>query len=102
MTSIINDMTTDQLRMRIHLNSIRGIVSSKALRDELIKRDAAMVENKFVPDECVVAAVNELLDTVMDRHSNGDETFIECKVCGEWEDHAVDCFVPAVEKWQRA
>jgi RNA 3'-terminal phosphate cyclase len=95
--SIINEMTVAQLEERVRLNALRGIASSQNLRDEIAKRRTV-----FIPSNVVVDAVEALLDVATARHSNGDETFIECKVCGAWEDHTAECFVPAIEKWQRA
>jgi hypothetical protein len=48
----------------------------------------------------IVDAVESLLDASIARHSNGDETFVECLVCGDWEGHQAGCFVPALLAWQ--
>lgn len=50
--------------------------------------------------------INDLFDQVLDRATQkhqdavSEETFIECRVCGEWDDHTDVCPVPAIERWQ--
>lgn len=53
-----------------------------------------------VPDD-VCNAVQTLLDTCLVSHpSLSDETFTECLMCGDWEDHKPGCIVPALLQWQ--
>lgn len=49
----------------------------------------------------VIDAAEALIDVTLVGHTdrNTDETFIECRACGGWEEHADTCFVPALEKW---
>ena len=54
------------------------------------------------PPEEVIAAVEALLDVAVARTSTGDETFVHCRVCGEWEGHTATCFVPGLLAWQAA
>lgn len=50
------------------------------------------------PEE-LIDLVNHLVDLAIVPHSNGDETFQECRLCGRWEEHADECPVPALERW---
>lgn len=52
-----------------------------------------------VPADEVVDLLNHVVDVCIVRHSNGDETFQECRVCGEWEGHTDLCPMPAIERW---
>ena len=51
----------------------------------------------------VADAVAHLLDEAISRHSGvvaGDpETFIQCHMCGKWEEHAAMCPVPYLQAW---
>ena len=47
----------------------------------------------------VVNAVESLLDVSLERHSDGEETFIACHLCGSWEGHEDECPVPALLRW---
>jgi hypothetical protein len=53
------------------------------------------------PPKDIVEAVEGLLDTVLRHHATEQETFYECRVCGEWEGHEAGCFVAVVQRWQR-
>lgn len=50
-------------------------------------------------EDVVAAGVVALLDVAVVPHSSADETFLECKLCGEWEGHEEGCPVPALEAW---
>lgn len=52
-------------------------------------------------EDLIADAVEALLDEALSRHYDraADETFTECHVCGQWEDHKADCFVPLLETW---
>lgn len=60
-----------------------------------------MATPKHEPPAVVVEIVNLLVDNAIVSHSNGDETFHECLVCGDWEGHTDDCPMPALERWLR-
>ena len=47
----------------------------------------------------VVHAVEMLLDVSQERHSNDEETFVACHLCGSWEGHEDECPVPALLDW---
>jgi hypothetical protein len=51
--------------------------------------------------EDVDEAVEQLLDisTTLHFHSASDETFTFCHICGEWEEHKDNCFIPLLKKW---
>ena len=51
------------------------------------------------PPAVIVDMINLLVDAATVRHPNGDETFVECLVCGEWEGHTDKCPVPSLEQW---
>jgi hypothetical protein len=52
-----------------------------------------------IPAPDVVNLLNDVLDAATLRHSNGDETFIECRLCGEWDGHTDACPLPTIEGW---
>lgn len=56
----------------------------------------------YEPPEVVVALITLLVDSAIVRHSNTEETFVECLVCGDWEGHTDDCPVPALERWMNS
>jgi hypothetical protein len=58
----------------------------------------AKKETFIAPDE-VVDAVEALLDAATKRHAGKDETFIECLMCGKWEEHDNACPIPSLRKW---
>jgi len=41
----------------------------------------------------------EALDLSLRRHSNDEETFIECVLCGKWEEHTDECPMPKIQEW---
>jgi len=43
--------------------------------------------------------IGELLSQLERRSNHGEEVFIQCVACGEWEGHTEDCHVPAVKAW---
>ncbi len=45
-----------------------------------------------------IVAVMDLAVLPHHDHSAG-ETFLECKLCGEWEGHEDDCPIPMLERW---
>lgn len=49
-------------------------------------------------------AIDQLLGWVLVRHhdTQSEETFVECKLCGEWEDHRSLCPVPALQAFMNA
>jgi hypothetical protein len=49
--------------------------------------------------QVLIDLIERVIDCGGNRHSNGDETFIECLVCGEWEGHTDDCPIPALDRW---
>lgn len=55
-----------------------------------------------IPAPEVVTLLNEVADVAILRHSNGDETFTECRVCGEWDSHADLCPIRAIERWLKS
>jgi hypothetical protein len=58
---------------------------------------------EFVPSDQACKAVEHLLDVVTRHHTYTDgETFVECELCGGWDDHADDCPVPVLLTWQKA
>ena len=52
-------------------------------------------------EEDIADAVAALLDITVVGHHNSPigETFIECKMCGEWDNHKGHCPVPSLEQW---
>jgi hypothetical protein len=56
----------------------------------------------FTPADDVLDAIQALCDTATVLHSvrDSDEVFIECRVCGGWEEHEHDCPMPAIHAWQ--
>lgn len=54
-----------------------------------------------VPAADVLDAAQVTLDLALGHHvdPNSDETFVECRVCGEWEGHTDGCFIPALHRW---
>lgn len=54
-----------------------------------------------IREQKIAEAVEQLLDEVKSTHydSQSEESFTECHVCGEWESHKDNCFVPVLEKW---
>lgn len=52
--------------------------------------------------DALYAAAEDLLDvataTYYDTHADERVTF--CRLCGQWEDHAAGCPVPALEAWR--
>lgn len=51
--------------------------------------------------DAIAEAVEALLDVATERHYErvAEETFIQCHLCGEWEDHQPHCPVPALTAW---
>jgi hypothetical protein len=49
--------------------------------------------------------INGLLDEVIEeaiqyhRDPTSGETFPECMLCGEWDDHLKECPIPRIETW---
>jgi len=57
----------------------------------------------MIPAEELVTMLNDVADDAIVRHMNSDdETFLECRVCGEWDSHTDICPIPAIEHWLRA
>lgn len=58
----------------------------------------ATVENTELVD-----SVTAVLDIAIVPHYDrqADETFIQCKLCNEWEGHTDACPVPSLELWLR-
>jgi hypothetical protein len=56
----------------------------------------------YVPQDEVLAAIENLLEWCWAPVRRHDEEFKLCLVCNEVGGHAKDCFVPAVVKWQEA
>jgi hypothetical protein len=55
----------------------------------------------FEPSDKTCNDVESFLDSVLEaQHCNTGETFILCRLCGEWDSHAETCPVPAVQAWQ--
>ena len=55
-------------------------------------------------EQTVTDAVEGILDMVLVGHydAHADETYTECLVCGGFEDHGKDCFVPSLARWMSA
>jgi len=54
----------------------------------------------FEPDAEVLEAINAFADLAIRRQTwHTEETFEECRVCGEWDSHTDDCPMPAIVKW---
>lgn len=60
----------------------------------------------YEPPEEICEAVENFLGEVLRRvtfsapsHDEA-ETFMECRICGEWDGHTDDCPIPAVLRWQ--
>lgn len=52
-------------------------------------------------DAEIARAVEHLIDVSTSHHTNrDDETFTECHLCGQWEDHATACPIPWLRQWQ--
>jgi hypothetical protein len=68
------------------------------------RKSKEALSQPFVPEQDVLDAVESLMDTAIRRHhdTRSDEILTECRVCGLWEEHEVDCPVPAIEKWWRS
>jgi len=49
----------------------------------------------------ILNGVYVLLDVAVEHHHDrpSGETMVECHVCGEWEGHTTECFVPALDRW---
>ncbi len=78
-------------------STLKRFLSAASARTLGEARNARVIEAE--PE--IAAAVEALLDLASARHydSASDETFTECRVCGEWEGHRDGCFVPALQAW---
>lgn len=49
--------------------------------------------------EDALNAMQQAIDSAEVRHydHNSDETFIECLICGEWEEHKDGCPIPVMK-----
>ncbi len=61
-----------------------------------------MTRKQYEAPAIVIELMNLLADNAIVRHSNDDETFLECLVCGEWDGHADECPMPAIERWLKS
>jgi hypothetical protein len=53
--------------------------------------------------EVAIDLVNQLVDFAIVRHTNTDgETFQECLIFGQWEEHTDDCPFPALDRWLKS
>lgn len=57
-----------------------------------------------MPHECpyaIVGVAEHLLDIATELHFDNqtEETFSECRLCGEWEGHTDQCPIPALKQW---
>lgn len=41
--------------------------------------------------ETLYNMVGELEDLALRHQTHGEETFIQCTICGEWETHTAEC-----------
>lgn len=57
--------------------------------------------SKYQTPEELITLADELLDLSTARHHDytSGESFQECRICGEWEEHSDTCFVPALRRW---
>lgn len=57
----------------------------------------------ITPNPATMQVIRELNDVMVSSYhdAKSDETFLECHICGLWDDHAADCFVPALTRWLR-
>lgn len=76
----------------------------RALKGRLSRKDSMTKSTKplkavaFSQEDDVIEALEGLMDVALIKHFDpkADETFIECKVCGGWEEHADDCPMPLI------
>ena len=56
------------------------------------------------PPQELTDMLDSFLSEVVQTHydSQSEDTFVECKLCGEWEGHTEDCPVPAIETYMKA
>ena len=50
-------------------------------------------------DQRLWEATEEVIQVAEDRVAHRDEVFLHCLVCGDWDGHKDDCFIPAAKKW---
>ena len=54
----------------------------------------------YDPPAHLVDVLERVVDEATDRHTNeDDETFISCRLCGDWEGHQEGCPLPALVAW---
>jgi len=53
------------------------------------------------PPQALVDLLLAVEDQAQERHHAEEvgETFISCRLCGEWEGHTDACPIPAIETW---
>lgn len=58
------------------------------------------MNNPNLQDE-LLAELQTLTENAVVYHndSQSGESFRECVVCGEWDDHLSTCPIPAIERW---
>ena len=49
--------------------------------------------------DLITDALEEAVDLAKVRHSTGEETFIECRMCKEVDSHKTGCIIETIEKW---
>lgn len=53
-------------------------------------------------EEAITDLFEQVIDVALVRHTEpkeDGETFIECRVCGRWEDHDKTCPIAAIQNW---
>ena len=57
--------------------------------------------DQWEPSASTCDDVQGLLDVLSERMHDrtSDETFIQCKACGEVDGHSQQCFVPLMQRW---
>jgi len=63
-----------------------------------------IARERIGPEACpddVVQALERLVDEVIVTHHDrqSEESFVECRCCGGWEEHHDHCPMPAVGAW---